>query len=125
LKLNIFQFAAKQYQEFGRDIFGLANSLEILTDVVSTANASLQRQAGRDAGVQWDPTSLREIVGDYEQTLRECSDLLASNRRYQATRNPLLSIEWNVLVQPRAERLQQRISMHNSKVLLLLKPFEM
>lgn len=116
---------AKQYNEFGRDVRGLAESLDILTRVVSQANSSLQTQNGYNAVVRWDPMSLRSIVGDYEATLQECYKLIKSNQRYRVSSTPLKNIEWNVLVQPSADRLRQRIALHNSKILHVLKPFEM
>ncbi|CAG9940139.1 unnamed protein product [Clonostachys rosea f. rosea IK726] len=116
--------ASRNYAEFGSDIRGLAHSLSILDQVINTANASLQNQGGHRALVRYDPVSLREIVGDYETTLRECRELLDDNRRYEGARNPLRNIEWNILVQPVADRLRQRILMHNSKIQLVLKPFE-
>lgn len=116
--------ATRQYAEFGRDVKYLAESLDILTSVVTQANSSLQRQAGYNAVARWDRTSLGQIIGDYHTTLRECQELLKSNERYRTGGNPLRNIEWNVLVQPTADQLRQRISLHNSKVLHVLKPFE-
>ncbi|KAI1042244.1 hypothetical protein LB505_003109 [Fusarium chuoi] len=57
-------------------------------------------------------------------TLRECNELLRSNNRYRVGTNPLRNLEWNVLVQPAADQLRQRIMLHNSKILHVLKPFE-
>ncbi|KAF4983944.1 hypothetical protein FZEAL_769 [Fusarium zealandicum] len=115
--------ATKQYTEFGRDVRGLAENLDILTQVVTQAHSSLQRQ-GLNSQVRWDRGSLIEIIGDYESTLRECHELLSSNQRYRVGSNPLRNLEWNVLVQPSADQLRQRIVLHNSKVLHVLKPFE-
>lgn len=118
-------YLATNYAEFGNDVRGLAENLTTLDQVVNGANASLQKQAGRGVLVRYDPASLKEIIGDYEKTLNECRALLADNKQYQAVNNPLANIGWNVLVQPVAERLRQRIFMHNSKIHLFLKPFEM
>ena len=111
--------------EFGRDVKGLAESLDILTRVVHEASSSLQKQGAFNTPPRWDPTSLYQIIGDYESTLRECYELIRSNDRYRVGSNPLRNIEWNVLVQPTADGLRQRIALHNSKVLQVLKPFEM
>ncbi|KFA65852.1 hypothetical protein S40285_04672 [Stachybotrys chlorohalonatus IBT 40285] len=116
--------ASRQYNEFGHDVRGLAESLDILEQVVSQAKISLRRQGPANALVRWDPTSLREIIGDYEVTLKECDTLIRTNNRYRMSSNPLRNIEWNVLVQPSVDRLRQRIVLHNSKVLHVLKPFE-
>ncbi|KAF4469847.1 hypothetical protein FALBO_3287 [Fusarium albosuccineum] len=117
--------ATRQYIDFGRDVRGLAENLDILSRVVAQADSSLQKQRrqGVNARVRWDRVSLIEIIGDYEATLLECHDLLRSNERYRVT-NPLRNLEWNVLVQPTADQLRQRIVLHNSKVLHVLKPFE-
>jgi hypothetical protein len=118
--------AAKQYEEFGRDVRGLAENLDILSRVVAWADNSLQsqRRQGAPAKLRWDRMSLVQIIGDYEMTLRECNELLRSNNRYRVGTNPLRNLEWNVLVQPAADQLRQRIMLHNSKILHVLKPFE-
>ncbi|EGU87587.1 hypothetical protein FOPG_06745 [Fusarium oxysporum f. sp. conglutinans race 2 54008] len=118
--------ATKQYEEFGRDVRGLAENLDILSRVVAWADNSLQsqRRQGAPAKLRWDRTSLVQIIGDYEMTLRECNELLRSNNRYRVGTNPLRNLEWNVLVQPAADQLRQRIMLHNSKILHVLKPFE-
>ncbi|KAK7416812.1 hypothetical protein QQX98_005005 [Neonectria punicea] len=116
--------ATRQYEEFGRDVKDLARNLDILSSVVAQATSSLQRQGAYNAVARWDRTSLNQIIGDYHRTLQECHELIRSNERYRAGSNPLRNIEWNVLVQPNADQLRQRISLHNSKVLQVLKPFE-
>lgn len=117
---------AKQYLEFWRDVRGLAENLDILSSVITQADNSLQRERQSvKTRVRWDRRSLIEIVGDYDGTLRECRELLDSNTRYRGGSGPLRNLEWNILVQPTADRLRQRIILHNSKVLHILKPFEM
>jgi hypothetical protein len=76
--------------------------------------------------VRWDRGSLLDIIGDYHETLAECRRLLEDNRRYGASaNNPLRNIEWNALVQPNVDRLRHRIQLHNSRIQIALKPFEM
>jgi hypothetical protein len=116
---------AKNYHEFGQDVRSLADSLHILSRVVEQAGDTLHSHCGSAALVRWDPLSLREIVGDFEVTLRECHELIRTNQRYGIRTNPIRNIEWHVLVQPTADRLRQRIALHNSKIQLFLKPFEM
>ncbi|KAL3589432.1 hypothetical protein FPOAC2_11598 [Fusarium poae] len=118
--------ATRQYSEFGRDVRGLAENLDILSRVITWADDSLQsqRRPGVPARLRWDRNSLIEIIGDYEITLRECHQLLVSNDRYGKGSKPLRNIEWNVLVQPLADQLRQRIMLHNSKILHVLKPLE-
>jgi hypothetical protein len=104
---------------------GLANNLDTLTRVVDGATFKLHRQGARDAVARWDRTSLYQIIGDYNATLEECRELIDANRRYWMGSNMFRNLEWNVLVQPRADQLRQRIALHNAKVLQVLKPFEM
>ncbi|KAM0279187.1 hypothetical protein ACHAQH_004731 [Verticillium albo-atrum] len=116
--------ATRQYYEFGRDVKGLAENLNILSRVLAQANHSLREQGAYNTPVRWDEGSLIEIIGDYRKTLQECCELVETNNRYRIGGGPVRNIEWNVLVQPNADRLRQRLLLHNSKVLLVLKPFE-
>jgi hypothetical protein len=111
---------------------GLASSLDILSRVVAHAQTTALASGGPSLSsssspspLRWDPASLADIVGDYDQTLRECHAVLAENRRYEGAVGPVRTIRWNVLVQPVADRLRARLQLHNSKILLVLKPFEM
>ncbi|KAF9869676.1 hypothetical protein CkaCkLH20_12863 [Colletotrichum karsti] len=116
--------ATKQYAEFGRDVRGLADNLDILGRVVIQADQSLRRDVSFSKSLRWDPSSLGEIIGDYQDTLKECFELIDENNRYRSASGPLKNIEWNVLVAPAADRLRARIALHNSKILHVLKPFE-
>ncbi|KAI5458245.1 hypothetical protein BGZ63DRAFT_60696 [Mariannaea sp. PMI_226] len=116
--------ATTQYREFFNDVRGLANNLNLLTRVVGGATAELRGQGLYDVEARWDRKSLYQIIGDYHNTLAECNELIRENARCNIGSNPLQNIEWNVLVQPRADQLRQRIALHNSKVLQVLKPFE-
>ncbi|KAK2731360.1 hypothetical protein CKAH01_09008 [Colletotrichum kahawae] len=115
--------ATKQYEEFGRDVKGLGDSLHILSRVVIQADQSLRKDVSYKS-LRWDPSSLAEIIGDYQGTIRECIELIDNNNRYRLNSGPLRNIEWNVLVAPTADRLRARIALHNSKLQLVLKPFE-
>jgi hypothetical protein len=105
----------------------LAESLKILGSVVSKAHGALIDNAEYSAppNLRWDPASLYQIIGNYEETLQECYELLRDNKSVQHGAGPFRSIEWNVLVQPTVERLRKRIILHNSKISHVLKPFEM
>ncbi|GJC88100.1 hypothetical protein ColLi_10938 [Colletotrichum liriopes] len=115
--------ATRQYAEFGRNIRGLAENLDILSRVVNKAGHSL-RQEGAFKPLRWDRSSLEDIIGDYKETLTECYRLIKDNNRFRLNSGPLKNIEWNMLVASSADRLQARIELHNSKVLHVLKPFE-
>ncbi|KAL2881198.1 hypothetical protein SGCOL_003489 [Colletotrichum sp. CLE4] len=117
--------ATRQYAEFGRDVRGLAENLDILSRVVDKADQSLhQERTFKLEPLRWDRSSLDEIIGDYHETLTECCTLIENNHRYRLSSGPLRNIEWNVLVAPAADRLRARIALHNSKVIHVLKPFE-
>lgn len=73
----------------------------------------------------WDHRSLMEIVGDFQKTLSECQELLASNRSYSSTTGAADNITWNVFIQPNVDRLQQRIQLHHTKIQHVLRPFEL
>lgn len=117
-------FAARQYREFFGDVRGLAQNLDTLSSVVNSASEQLSRQ-GTYAVARWHPSSLYQIIGDYHNTLRECRELINTNWRYGENSSVLRNLEWNMLVQPSADQLRQRILLHNSKVAQVLKPFEM
>ncbi|KAF2457314.1 hypothetical protein BDY21DRAFT_286239 [Lineolata rhizophorae] len=131
LAWQVYQFgwssdlaASRQYIEFGNDIRGLATNLDSVGRVVNNA---LNEMNNRNLPLcrPWDLSSLREIVGDYETTLRDSKALLEENKQYGTPRGHMANVEFNVLVQPKAQRLQERILLHNSKMLLLLQPLEM
>jgi hypothetical protein len=116
---------ARQYVEFGNDVKGLANNLDTLSDVVANATRSLYQQSPwRTPRLRWDERSLLDIVGDYRITLQQCTELLRTNRGYRLPSGPIRNLEWNIFVQPQADHLRHKIRMHNSKILHVLKPFE-
>jgi hypothetical protein len=117
---------AKQYNEFGRDVEAFAESLEILVEVIQKADQKLHHFAlSPNAELRWDWRSLRQIIGDCEQTLEDCDDLLIRNSKYASGSGPLRNIEWNLLLQADVDSLQRRIQQHTSKLRLALTPFEM
>lgn len=116
---------AKQYRDFGEDVRGLAEHLDVLERVVANAKSTLLSRGSFTTPIRLDPYSLKQIIGDYEQTLKECVDLLRVNRAYGMSDSVRRNLEWNVLVQPSVQRLQQRLLLHHSKIKLLLKPLEM
>ncbi|KKZ66723.1 hypothetical protein EMCG_07554 [[Emmonsia] crescens] len=116
-----------QYAEFANEVRSLATNLENIYRVASNAAFQLEASAlgrSKDSKQLWDLTSLNEIVGDYHQTLRHCEKLLRDNYRYNNASSPRQGISWNSFVQPEVDRLRSRISLHNLKILFVLKPFE-
>ncbi|KAI9166409.1 hypothetical protein HJFPF1_02510 [Paramyrothecium foliicola] len=116
--------ASKHYTEFGRHVKSLATNLGQLERIVILADREIQSGYGREAKARWNWASVKEIVGDYDSTLRECRQLLDENVRHARGTGVARNLQWHALVQPTADRLRERIMLHNSKILYLLKPFE-
>lgn len=118
--------ASRHYNEFFRDVHQLATSLGDLTRVIYAAHQAVSARGPRPPPVTfgWDYDTLIEIVGDFDATLRECYQIIQTNKSYGASSNPLRNVSWNAIVRPSVERLQQRILMHQSKIQHLLQPFE-
>ncbi|KAL6851392.1 hypothetical protein ACO1O0_008520 [Amphichorda felina] len=111
---------------FGDDVSSLHDSLVRLESTITRAQTSLRSHGAQSTDILGgDRRSLTEIIGDYEATLGECHQLLANNHRYAQTTGPARNIDWNLNVMPQVEHLRGRIKMHNSRILHLLKPFEM
>ncbi|KIX08130.1 uncharacterized protein Z518_02786 [Rhinocladiella mackenziei CBS 650.93] len=118
------QGAATQYAQFGIAFRGLAESLDSLVRVLESARSQVQSGINPQGLPRWNLSSLNEIIGDYQATINECRRLLVANRRYGQRVGPLRNIEWNILIQPEANALKERILLHNSKILIILKPLE-
>lgn len=65
-----------------------------------------------------------EIIGDYSSTLEECHELVRRNERLMLGKAVLSLIEWDSSLQLQADRLHQRIKLHNAKIILFVKPLE-
>ncbi len=110
----------------------LAEKLNDILRVVENANATWAQQPPRHTTSQgqppqkeWDLSSLREIIGDYERTLTDCEKLLEENHEFRKNRNFAYNIKWNIVIQPKVEQLCKRLKFHNSKISFLLKPLEL
>jgi len=119
-RLKLTSISGLQFIEFGNDIKDLAQNLKDITSVVSNASRQLQQSPNEDG--LWDLSSLAEIIGDYHRTLTDCQDILHENSQFSQNTNPLYNIQWNVLVQPRIDRLRSRLQFHNSKVSIAQGP---
>ncbi|EXJ54527.1 hypothetical protein A1O7_09867 [Cladophialophora yegresii CBS 114405] len=116
--------AATQFGRFGQDVKGLAESLDGLRRMITSAYEQVRGSLGSHRAPRWNFASLNEIIGDYQRTIHECRRLVESNRQYGQAVGPWRNIEWNILIQPQAAALQQRILHHNSKILIIIKPLE-
>ncbi|KAL2065734.1 hypothetical protein VTL71DRAFT_3404 [Oculimacula yallundae] len=124
--------ANQQYNDFGNDIKSLAGNLDNIVRVVENAKATWIQESARTArsrGLpvqrEWDLSTLQEIVGDYRKTLEDCKRLLEQNYEFRNNRNFAYNIEWNLVIQPKVDRLRKRLEAHNSKISILLKPLEL
>ncbi len=103
-----------------------ADNLTILTRVVRGAQQSLAEHGAEPAvHPRWHLESLLDIVGNYETTLNECRQLINENKRFNETTGVGRNLEWNYMVQPAVDRLQERLLLYNARLLNVLKPFEM
>ncbi|KAF2103717.1 hypothetical protein NA57DRAFT_31033 [Rhizodiscina lignyota] len=116
--------ASRQYTEFWQSVRGLAENLDNIGRVISNAVKHVEVRRMSTTLPAWNFTSIQEIVGDYRATLLDCRRLLEENQQYRHGGSGINSIEWNMLLQPKVDRLQQRIQMHNEKITFLLKPLE-
>jgi len=126
------QRAGQQYHDFGSDIKSLAENLNNIVRVVENARATwiqesvrIARSRGPPLQKDWDLSSLQEIIGDYRSTLEDCQRLLEQNYEFRNNRNFAYNIEWNLVIQPKVDRLRKRLESHNSKISILLKPLEL
>jgi hypothetical protein len=100
--------------------------------VVQNATINWQQQAlrswqgrGEFPQKEWDLSSIKQIVGNYDATLEDCEKLLKENPEFRRDRGFRYNIEWNLFVQPKVDHLRKRLESHNSKILILLKPLEL
>jgi hypothetical protein len=121
-----------QYQEFGNDVRNLAENLGSILRVLENAKEKWIQHSVRNVHSRglpsqkdWDLSSLREIIGDYHKTLTDSKKLLEENHEFRRNRNFAYNIEWNLVIQPKVEHLRKRLESHNSKILILLRPFEL
>ncbi|KAF1817013.1 hypothetical protein P152DRAFT_384775, partial [Eremomyces bilateralis CBS 781.70] len=116
--------ASRQYADFGQLVKSLAENLDNIGRVINNAVSHMQTRRMSMALPVWDLTSVREITGDYTNTILECNRLLKQNEQFRQDTSPMSNIEWHLLLQPNVDRLKQRVEMHNNKILFLLKPLE-
>jgi hypothetical protein len=110
----------------------LAENLNNISRVVENAKVTWTQQSLRFSRSQglppqkdWDLSSLREIIGDYQKTLTDCQKLLEENHEFRKNRNIAYNVGWNMVIQPKVEHLRKRLECHNSKISILLRPLEL
>jgi hypothetical protein len=119
-----------KYIEFGDDVRFLGDKLAALGDSYKKASRERQRrvassvgQAARDAVVERDR---RELVGDFNKTLKECHNFLVENSQLLYRSAGILdNVQWHLGgAQSKVAILRGRIQSHSIKILLIIKPLE-
>lgn len=116
-----------KYIEFGDDVRFLGDKLAALADSYKRVSrerqrrvASISGQATRDAVVERDR---KELVGDFNKTLKECHNFLVENP--QLLHGIVDNVQWHLGgAQSKITILRGRIQSHSTKILLVIKPLE-
>jgi len=119
-----------KYIEFGDDVQFLGDKLAALGDSFKIASRERQRrvassvgQAVRDAVIERDR---KEIVGDFNKTLKDCQKFLVENSQllHRSAGVPD-TVQWHLGgAQSKVTTLRGRIQSHSTKILLIIKPLE-
>lgn len=123
---NADETQGDNYRAFGVEVDCLRANLEGLETAVMNAQKLLEQHGARQNDrLSGGKEAISEVIGDYNATLEECKQLLATNRRYAGTTGPMKNIDWNISLMPQVNSLRSRIQMHNIRIQTVLKPFEM
>ena len=99
------------HNEFGQDIQTFARNLGNLVSVVEQAHPGFE-PASRQASTT---TDLNQILGDFNELLRDCF-LLLDDKSVYATQAFPYNIQWYLQVKEEVEQLRDRIAFLNIKV---------
>ncbi|CAM1510382.1 Fc.00g007170.m01.CDS01 [Cosmosporella sp. VM-42] len=106
------------YDELRKPIQTLAEDLDALSlSLFPISNPLSSGQTTLNLPLRRDPVSLLEIIGDHQQTLEECRDLVLQGRYL---RSRVLKLQ----VQLKPEHLRERILLHSIKVKFVTKAFK-
>jgi hypothetical protein len=112
----------RRYKEFAEDVKSFANNLELISGVVETA----QRQTSRTSqtSLLLSPSqatsglrTTNRILGDFNKTLEDCDLLLRDERHFELKDGFVHNIRYYNEVDPKVQRLRERIAFHNIKVM--------
>lgn len=105
------------YKQLENDIKNLENRLELLV-----------KSFGRNFPDQQPIRDLKDLVGDFLQTLEECQQVL-ENPRFIGLRTSgagfVQNVAWAVSSQEKVDALRRRIQFHTQKIYLIIKPVEL
>ncbi|KAL9123885.1 MAG: hypothetical protein Q9217_006727, partial [Psora testacea] len=115
------------YLRFGREIESLAENLQQLEAVIKHANSKRPRRPWRDHDEDCRSAlqPLSQATGHFQKTLEECQKLLSDHERFQRDSAGFVdNVLWHMGTQRDVDILRERIHFHTTKLLILLKPFE-
>ena len=129
---NAFLSKDARYAQFGIEIGGLRSVLELLKAKLSDADEKYEEQRNQRWGTALcDPkdngleAERRNLVGDFQSTLRQCEAILAEHSSY--LRNPSSfrqNVLWEFRIQEKIDKLVNRIQFHISKVTLVTEQLQ-
>ena len=92
---------------------------QCVTSLQRERDAEPQGLLSISTGPRLDTSTLLEVCGDFEKTIRECEKLLRENIGYGQQRGrftPLTNIKWNIAIKSEVVRFSNRLAFHNQKV---------
>jgi hypothetical protein len=121
LTANFPHYVAVLYKEFGENISNLALNLGDLWKVIEFIREDGIPPALNS--VYFD--SLRDIIGNYQQTLQDCDKLLKDNAKFRLRGGFIHNIIWNVTVASDIQGLKDRLAYLNIKLLTMLNTLDL
>ena len=101
------------HHEFGQDIETLYQNLNNLVSVINLAQKGRLPTSRPSSATT---VCLNQILGNFEDTLRDCLQLLESNQSYGERKGPIYNISWYLRVKDEVDQLRDRIAFLNIKV---------
>lgn len=120
-----------KYIEFGTEIRYLGKSAERLYDVFTqTINKYSEHRSHHEDTDHHINTAaaeaLRQITGNFLQTLQDCERLLSNNSKFKRTKaNFVDNVVWHSSTELDINKLRQRVHFHQTKINFITKPFEL
>lgn len=69
--------------------------------------------------------SLREVAGDFSQTLKDCNDLLGNHNKFHRNQAGFVdNVFWHASTESEISNLKERVRLHIAKMSFVIKPFE-
>lgn len=121
---NTDGYADANYLQFGRDVSGFEGLLERFEEAFNEYARVREIQLGvtnyhhRDAGLLREKKEQEEQVGGFQDTVRDCSQLLEENGKYLMKKaNAWDNAKWHIFGgQERADKLRARLQFHHTKI---------